>query len=67
MMGIPSDNQIRTRLDGIEPPVLGEVFKKNLSIAEGARVIERYRVKGKPLLVEEIQIPKKGQPASHAA
>jgi hypothetical protein len=41
---IPSDNQIRTLLDGIEPLAMGEVFERNLRIADGAGIIEGYRV-----------------------
>jgi hypothetical protein len=41
---IPSDNQIRTLLDGIEPQAMGEVFEKTLRIAEEAGAIQPYRV-----------------------
>ena len=40
----PSDNQIRTLLDGIEPSLLGEVFERDLRIAEEAGILEQYRV-----------------------
>jgi hypothetical protein len=41
---IPSDNQIRTLLDGVEPSVMGSVFERNLRIAEEAGLLEGYRV-----------------------
>jgi hypothetical protein len=41
---IPSDNQIRTLLDGIEPGTLGEVFGQTLRTADEAGVIQPYRV-----------------------
>ena len=41
---IPSDNQIRTLLDGIEPGSLREVFSRNLRIADEAGAIKPYRV-----------------------
>jgi hypothetical protein len=44
VMEIPSDNQIRTLLDGIEPSVLGGVFERNLLRAEEAGLLEGYRV-----------------------
>ena len=44
VMEIPSDNQIRTLLDGIEPSALGEVFESALRIAEEAGILEQYRV-----------------------
>jgi hypothetical protein len=43
-MEIPGGNQILTLLDGIEPSMMGEVFEKNLQIADEAGIIERYRV-----------------------
>ena len=42
--GIPSDNQIRTLVDGIPPSALAEVFGKNLRIADEAGAIKPYRV-----------------------
>jgi hypothetical protein len=41
---IPSDNQIRTLLDNIEPESLSEVFDISLRIADEAGAIEPYRV-----------------------
>jgi hypothetical protein len=41
---IPGDNQIRTLLDGIEPSAAGEVFEKNLRIADKAGILTGYRV-----------------------
>jgi hypothetical protein len=41
---IPSDNQIRTLPDGIEPLVMGEVFERNLRTTDEARIIEDYQV-----------------------
>ena len=41
---IPSDNQIRTLLDGIEPGLLGEAFAKNVRIADEHKALEPYRV-----------------------
>jgi hypothetical protein len=40
----PSDNRIRTLLDGIEPSAMGAVFEQNLTIAEEAGILEGYRV-----------------------
>jgi hypothetical protein len=40
----PSDNQIRTLLDGVEPSAMGEVFEKNLRIADEAGILTGYRV-----------------------
>ena len=42
--GIPSDNQIRTLLDGIEPQAMGPVFDRALRIADEAGAIQPYRV-----------------------
>ncbi|MDR3122220.1 MAG: transposase [Treponema sp.] len=44
VMEIPSDNQIRTLLDGIEPSALGEAFERNLRRADEAGALESYRV-----------------------
>jgi hypothetical protein len=41
---IPSDNQIRTLLDGIKPESMGAVFKRTLRIADEAGAIKPYRV-----------------------
>jgi hypothetical protein len=41
---IPSDNQIRTLLDGIAPQSLGEVFGRTLRTADEAGAIQPYRV-----------------------
>jgi hypothetical protein len=41
---IPSDNQIRTLLDGIKPESLGEVFERTLRIADEGGTIKPYRV-----------------------
>lgn len=41
---IPSDNQIRTLLDGIEPQALSGAFNEALKIAEEHEVLETYRV-----------------------
>jgi hypothetical protein len=41
---IPSDNQIRTLLDMIEPQVLSSVFESTLRIADEACAIKPYRV-----------------------
>jgi hypothetical protein len=41
---IPRDNQIRMFEDGIEASVMGEVFEKNLRIADEAGSIEGYGV-----------------------
>jgi len=41
---IPSDNQIRTLLDGIEPKALGAVFNHTLQTADEAGAIKPYRV-----------------------
>jgi hypothetical protein len=41
---IPSDNQIRTLLDGIAPESLGEAFQGTLRTAEEAGAIKPYRV-----------------------
>jgi hypothetical protein len=55
---------------------LFQILKSNKTLPRPKdKVIVRIRLdgtyalvwKGKPLLVEELQIPKKGQPASHAA
>ena len=43
-MRIPSDNQIRTLLDGICPSSLAEVFERNLRIADAADAIKPYRI-----------------------
>jgi hypothetical protein len=42
--GIPSDNEIRTLLDGVEPGSFREVFGKNLALAEREGVLDKYRV-----------------------
>jgi hypothetical protein len=41
---IPSDNQIRTLIDGIEPGEIGKTFNETLKRAEGHGVIDQYRV-----------------------
>jgi hypothetical protein len=41
---IPSDNQIRTLVDGIAPESLGEAFEGTLRTAEEAGAIKPYRV-----------------------
>jgi hypothetical protein len=41
---IPSDNQIRTLLDGIQPQSLSEVFLRALQLADEVKVIQAYRV-----------------------
>ena len=41
---IPSDNQIRTFLDDIEPDVLSEVFAQALQIADEDGALHPYRV-----------------------
>ena len=41
---IPSDNQIRTLLDGIKPEAIGPVFNSTLRIADEAGAIKPYRV-----------------------
>ena len=48
---IPSDNQIRTLLDGIAPSSLGEVFGANLRIADEAGAIKPYRVLDRGVLL----------------
>jgi hypothetical protein len=44
VMEIPSDNQIRTLLDGIAPETMGEVFERTLRVADEAGAIQPYRV-----------------------
>ena len=44
VMNIPSDNQIRTLLDGTAPELLGEVFERTLRVAGEAGAIKPYRV-----------------------
>jgi hypothetical protein len=41
---IPSDNQIRTLLDGIQPQSLSEVFWRTLQLADEVKAIQAYRV-----------------------
>jgi hypothetical protein len=41
---IPSDTQIRTLLDGIQPERFGSVFNESLQIAEAHGVLDQYRV-----------------------
>ena len=41
---IPSDNQIRTLLDGIDPGLLGQAFAENVRIAEEHKALGPYRV-----------------------
>ena len=41
---IPSDNQIRSLLDGIKPEAIGPVFNSTLRIADEAGAIKPYRV-----------------------
>jgi hypothetical protein len=43
-VAIPSDNQIRTLLDGIEPGSLSDVFNNSVRIADTAGAIAPYRV-----------------------
>jgi hypothetical protein len=43
-IAIPSDNQIRTLVDGIEPELLGKVFDSNLRAAEKAGAIKPYQI-----------------------
>jgi hypothetical protein len=42
--GIPSDNQKRMLLYGVEPKAMGEVFTNNLGVAEEAEALDGYRV-----------------------
>jgi len=51
VMQIPSDNQIRTLLDNIEPERLGPVFDHTLRAADEAGAIEPYRVLDKGVLM----------------
>lgn len=41
---IPSDTQIKTLLDRIEPDQFGEVFNESLKTAEEKKLLEEYRV-----------------------
>jgi hypothetical protein len=42
--GIPSDNQIRNIVDGIEPSAISPVFNETLKAAQQSGVINEYRV-----------------------
>ena len=42
--GIPSDNQIRNIIDGIEPSAVSPVFNDTLKTARQSGVIDEYRV-----------------------
>jgi hypothetical protein len=48
---IPGENQIRTLLDGIDPPVMGGVFERNLRMADEAGIIGQYRVLDRGVLL----------------
>jgi len=42
--GIPSDNQIRNIVDGIEPSAINPVFNETLKAAQACGIIKEYRV-----------------------
>ena len=42
--GIPSDNQIRNIVDGIEPGAISTVFNDTLKVAQQSGVLKEYRV-----------------------
>jgi hypothetical protein len=44
--GIPSDNQIRNTVGGIEPPWISGVFNETLKGAQQSGVMDEYRVSG---------------------
>jgi len=44
VQGIPSDNQIRNIVDGIDPEAIETVFNETLKAAQGSGVLAEYRV-----------------------
>ena len=55
--GIPSDNQIRNIVDGIDPSAIGRVFNDTLTATRQSGLIDEYRVldKGVLLALEVLQ------------
>jgi hypothetical protein len=48
---IPSDTQIRTLIDPIEPETFGRLFNETLQIADEYKVLESYRILDRGVLI----------------